>query len=76
MASKESHGLGTDCFAVRRTNKGKSVLLSFKEGLAPHVDDPFSNKYSMLELESGRKEILFRLDWNSNMNDRSIDPRV
>lgn len=70
--SKRSY-LRSHCYVVRHTNKGN---LSFKKGLAPRVDEPFFNKYLVPELETGGEEILFRPDWNVNVNDHTIDPRV
>lgn len=75
-SSKKSHSLGVDCYAVRRIDKGKFVLLPFKEGPTPHVDDPFSNTYPVSELETGEEEILFWPNWDLDMNDCSIDPPV
>lgn len=75
-ASKKSHGLGDDCYVLCRTDNGKSVLLPFKEGPGLHVDNLFFDKYPVRELGTGGKEILFWPDWDSNVNDPSIDPRV
>lgn len=61
-ASKKYHGLRANCYVVHRTKKAKSVLLPFKKGPAPRVDNPFFNKYPMPELEMGEEEILFRPD--------------
>lgn len=75
-ASKKSHDLGADCYAICQTNKGKSVPFPFKEGPAPKICDPFFDKYPMPELEMGREENFFLPDWDLNVNDRSIDPKV
>lgn len=61
---KRSYDLRGDCYVVRYTNEGKSVILPFKEGPTPRVDDPFFDKYPMPELEMDGEEILFWLDWN------------
>lgn len=57
-------------------NKGKFILLPFKEGPTPCIEDPFFDKYPVPVLETGEKEILFQPDWDLNVNDHSIDPRV
>lgn len=73
-ASKKSQGLGANCYAVHWKDKGKSVLLPFKEGLAPLVDDLFFHKYPVPKFEMGGEDVLFRPDWDLNVNDGSIDP--
>lgn len=75
-ASKRSYGLKDYCYVVFHRNKGKSVLFLFKDGPASRVDDPFFDKYLVPELKMGSEEILFSSDWNLNVNDRTIDPRV
>lgn len=74
--SKRSYVLRGDCYTVRHTDKGKSVILLFKEGPTPRVDDSFFDKYPMPELETGGEEILFRPNWNLNVNDCTNDPKV
>lgn len=55
-SAKDLHGLGGDCMSIHKTNKGKFVLLPFKNGPGPLVDDLFLDKYSVLELETDGKK--------------------
>lgn len=75
-ALKRSHGLKADCYVVHHTNKEKSIILPFKEGPTPRIDDLFFEKYPVPKLETSSEEILFRSHWNLIVNDRSIDPMV
>lgn len=49
---ERSLGLHCDGMIVVQTDKGKSVLLLFKEGHALHVDEPFFDKYPVLDLDA------------------------
>lgn len=76
MSLKASRGLHNDSMIVYQMGKGKSLLLPFKKGLVPRVDDPFLDEYRVSKIVFGGKEILFRPEWGINMNDRMIDPHV
>ncbi|KAI5672181.1 hypothetical protein M9H77_12545 [Catharanthus roseus] len=53
--------------------EGKSVNLPYKDGPVLNIDDPFFDKYPISELDMGGEEVLFHLDWNLNVKDRTID---
>ncbi|KAI5682930.1 hypothetical protein M9H77_04158 [Catharanthus roseus] len=54
----------------------RSVNLPFKDGPIPKVDDPFFHKYHVPELDTVAEKVLFCPDWNLNVNNRTINPRV
>lgn len=53
---------GANCMSICKMNKGKSVLLNFKKGHVPLVDDSFFEKYPISELDTDGEEVLLRPD--------------